>query len=389
MSSRSLQRVAWVGLMTLADLAAGAGPAKAVPKAPTQVYQGELDGQQVWVELTRTARGLTGSLGPSLHSTSAVTSLELPPPTESDGPPAVVSQGLDATSCVLRVAGTHPSGLKAACLRSMQGAPFLPDGFPEMILEDDSSSPGKQFWLRAITRESADNFAAFEGRLRQAEPKARNACARSVRLDQVLNTNQGRFLGYWTWDFCGTALLAAARAGKAEPGKAPWRETAWLGMVDQQERLVAHLAIGRRTLANDQLNLTDLGRVDRFNLVSVEQRYDDAYPTGVSTSWQTRLFASPDHGPISLALGPLDSHETSGNCSGSDLETRWFWLTPGTPANEIIVRTTKTTRVRGSDTCEARDRVTYGGYRFNPKSAKYTSFSRKDFAELVNAQLGH
>src|SRR6478735_5215099 len=119
--------------MTLADLAASAGHAKAEPKPPTQFYQGELDGQRVWVELTRTPQGLTGSLGPSLHGTSVVTSLELLPPAESDGPPSLVPQRLDARSCVLRVAATHPSGLKAACLRSLQAAPLVPEGFPELI----------------------------------------------------------------------------------------------------------------------------------------------------------------------------------------------------------------------------------------------------------------
>ena len=375
--------------MALADLAASADPAKAVPKPPTQFYQGELDGQRVWVELTRTARGLTGSLGLSLDSISVVTSLELFPPAESDGPPSLVPQRLDARSCVLRVAATHPSGLKAACLRSLQAAPLVPEGFPELILEDDSSSPGKQFWLRAIIGAWPISLEGFEEQLRQAEPKGRNACARSVRLDPELITKEGRFLSYWTWDFCGTALLAAARAGKTDPSKPPWRETAWLGMVDNQERLVAHLAIGQSLLGNDEFSLSDLGRVDRFNLVGVERALDDGSATGIPLSWQTRLFASPDHGPITLALGPLDSHETSGNCSGPDLENRWFSMTPGKPANEIIVRTTKTTRVRGADTCDARARVTYGGYRFNPKTAKYSGFYRPDFAELVNTQLGH
>ena len=50
---------------------------------------------------------------------------------------------------------------------------------------------------------------------------------------------------------------------------------------------------------------------------------------------------------------------------------------------ELIVRTTKTNRVRIANACEARDQVTYGGYRFNARTATYTGFYRSDFAELV------
>ena len=382
--------------MALAFLAiegrGSADPAQDAPKArSTQIYQGELDGREVWVELTRTAQGISGKLGRSLLNESALATLELPPQTKSDGPAAFIPQRLDAIPCLLRVEGTHSPGIKSACLRSMQGATFLADGFPELIVEDDptsASSPGTQFWLRAVAPESAANLAEFADPLRRAEPPGRNACARSVRVDQIRYTEAGSFLAYWTWDFCGAAVLAAARAGKADPGKGSWRETAWLGMVDMQGRFVAHVAVGQRAQANDQLRLVDLGRVDGLNLVHVEQRYQDAYPTGLSEYSQTRLYAATDHGRLTLALGPLLSHETSGNCSGSDLETRWFPVPRGpqlSDLKELIVRTKKTDRIKMADSCEARDRMTYRGYRFKPQPGKYTDFYRPDFAEIVQA----
>jgi len=57
------------------------------------------------------------------------------------------------------------------------------------------------------------------------------------------------------------------------------------------------------------------------------------------------------------------------------------------PPNELIVRTTKTDRIRTATACYPRDQVTYRGYRLNPKAGKYAGFSRADFAAIVKEQV--
>src|SRR6478609_2305627 len=69
-------------------------PAPASPpaarKKPTQVYQGELDGKHVWLELTRGPKDASGQLGVSLRSESSSVSLELPEAESNPEPPSVI-----------------------------------------------------------------------------------------------------------------------------------------------------------------------------------------------------------------------------------------------------------------------------------------------------------
>ena len=357
------------------------------PEVPAQIYQGELDGVEVWLKLERTPRGITGQIGGSLQNISAVATLDLPLAADGDGPPAFIPQRLQATDCTLSVADSHPKGLRAACLASMQGPAFVTDGFPELIVEDDPSAPGQQFWLRAVPRETVAALAAFGEKLRRAEPKARRACLRSARIDQALRVDERTLVAYWTWDVCGSALLAAARAGNLEPGKGLWRETAWLAVIDAAGSVVSHLAVDQRALANDTLTLKHLGRLDGLNMISVERSFEDGQPTSVRSYSRTRVYAASDRGSLVLALDPPASARTSSNCWGSDFQSDLFLVAPDAAPNELVLRTIETEHRHLSDSCADKQRTTYRGYRFNPKTAKYSVFRGSDLAERVRAQI--
>jgi len=383
-----------LGLLAVACLFAegrgSAEPAARVSsKVVSQIYQGQLDGQEVWVELTRTAQGGSGKLGNSLQTAGALTVLELPAPAAEDMPPAFIPQRLNISPCKLSVAGTHPQGLIAACLTSMQGDAFITEGFPALIVEDAPGSSGKSFWLRAVARETAEALAKFGAELQRAEPKDKKACVRSVRIDQTLRIGERTFLAYWTWDFCGAALLSAVRADKAEPGEGPWRETAWLGVSDASGSVVSHVAVGKRALANDALTLKDLGRLDGLNVLTVERDSTDLQSTSVRSYSQTRVYAAPDRGALTLALDPPASFDTASNCWGSNLESDLFRMSPDAPADELILRTIKTDRIYRKESCDSKKQTSYRGYRFNPKTNKYVGFQRSGLADLVRAQLAH
>ncbi|HYQ02759.1 MAG TPA: hypothetical protein VER96_29005 [Polyangiaceae bacterium] len=352
-------------------------PAPASPpaarKKPTQVYQGELDGKHVWLELTRGPKDASGQLGASLRSASSSVSLELPEAESSPEPPSVIPQNFSASDCRLTVADTHPEGLQAACLDSMQGPDFLVEDLPELVLGADSHANGKPFWLRAVDPKQADALATFGPLLQRGQPQAPKACSHSVRIDRALRTGDRTFLGYWTWDVCAAALLSATRAGKAEPGKPAWRETAWLGVVSADGSSVTQVALGQRKFANETLELFDLGRSNTLNIIRVVRDGQDAYPTGYKRETETRLYAAPDRGALTLALGPLSGTESSGNCWGSDVTNDLLPIAAGSTPDALTVRTSQTDRHFHADSCDSSVRTTNRSYRFNPKTNKFDS----------------
>ncbi|WP_437626914.1 hypothetical protein [Sorangium sp. So ce1151] len=287
-------------------------------------------------------------------------------------------------ACSLRLDPAKPS-LPAVCT-----FPISPSGeaaeLPEFIFEAGDAPPGRRpFWFRATSSSQAiERWRAVLGKAGSA-PGA--GCSRSVSIDGEATATEGaRLVVFWEQDACPVEMRKAH--GQPPRSYALWQERPFLARLAAGTDNVERVSLGKPSEWRDELSVRELFGSADSTFILVKQRHSYSAGAQVTDGEDARIYAASAGRPLALALGPVLSDSSSGNCAGGSTRRDIYRADlDQSPPDELVVRTTVERQVRTQDGCgPAAPQVTFKAHRFDAKSARYVPFAREALASAIEGQ---
>ncbi|XXY23111.1 hypothetical protein WME88_26200 [Sorangium sp. So ce216] len=348
------------------------------------VYAGEFDGKPALLELRKAGKEFLGvwrNEGDASGVDVRISFQEAPAEAEGFAPhPHAQATG----ACSLGRDPAKPS-LPAVC-----AFPLSPSGeaveLPEFIFDAGDAPRGRvPFWFRATSSPQA--IERWRAVLSKAGSAPRAGCSRSVRIDGEATTTEGaRLVVFWEQDVCPVEMRQAQ--GRPRRSYALWQERPLLARLAAGTDNVERVSLGKPSEWRDELSVRELSGSADSTFILVKQRYSYGAGAQVTDSEDARIYAASAGKPLALALGPVLSDSTSGDCAGRSTRRDVYRADlDQSPPDELIIRTTVERRIRTQDGCgPAAPQVTFKAHRFDAKSARYVPFAREALASAIEGQ---